>query len=68
MCKVQETERTCRTGVKETGVNAEIVKVEDFDEILNYGIMIIPGLVVDGDVKGAGKVPGPEDIRKWITE
>ncbi|WP_248698059.1 thioredoxin family protein [Methanosarcina acetivorans] len=30
--------------------------------------MIIPDLVVDGDVKVAGKMPAPEEIRKWITE
>jgi len=49
-------------------VDAEIVKVEDFDKILEYGVMITPALVIDGDVKVAGKVPSVEDIKKWITK
>lgn len=66
--KCKKVKELAEQAVKETGVDAEVVKVEDFDEILNYGVMITPGLVVDGDVKVAGKVPSLEDIKKWITE
>ena len=52
--------------VKESGVQAEVVKVHDLEEIMNYGVMITPALVIDGVVKIAGKVPSKEDIIKWI--
>ena len=66
--KCRKVKELAEQAVKETGVDAEVVKVEDFDDILNYGVMITPGLVVDGDVKVAGKVPSLEDIKKWIKK
>ena len=66
--KCKKVKETVEKVLKETGVEAEVVKVEDFETILNYGVMVTPALVIDGEVKLAGKVPGPEEIRKWITE
>jgi protein-disulfide isomerase len=43
-----------------------VVKVKDIKTITNYGVMMTPALVVDGEVKVAGKVPNMEEIRKWI--
>ena len=66
--KCNKTKELVEKAVKEMGVEAEIVKVEDFDKILGYGVMITPALVIDGDVKVAGKVPSVEDIKKWIAK
>jgi len=52
--------------VKTTGVAAEVSKVKDIKKILTYGVMTTPGLVVDGQVKIAGKVPTAEQIKGWI--
>jgi small redox-active disulfide protein 2 len=52
--------------VKTTGVAAEVSKVKDIKKILTYGVMTTPGLVVDGQVKIAGKVPTAEQIKSWI--
>jgi small redox-active disulfide protein 2 len=52
--------------VKTTGVSAEVSKVKDIKKILTYGVMTTPGLVVDGQVKIAGKVPTAEQIKSWI--
>jgi small redox-active disulfide protein 2 len=66
--KCNKTKELVEKAVKETGVNAEIVKVEDFDIILGYGVMVTPALVIDGDVKVTGKVPSVDDIKKWIKK
>ena len=66
--KCNKTKELAEKAVKETGVDAEIIKVEDVDKILEYGVMVTPALVIDGDVKVAGKVPSVEDIKKWITK
>ncbi|KKH46260.1 glutaredoxin [Methanosarcina sp. 1.H.T.1A.1] len=66
--KCNKTKEMAEKAVKEMGVEAEIIKVEDFDKILGYGVMITPALVIDGDVKVAGKVPSIDDIKKWITK
>jgi small redox-active disulfide protein 2 len=48
--------------VKLSGRDAEIVKVEDINEIVTYGVMSTPALVVDGVVKVSGKLVSPEEI------
>ncbi|AKB73863.1 Thiol-disulfide isomerase and thioredoxins [Methanosarcina lacustris Z-7289] len=65
--KCKKTKEIIEKVLKETGVEAEVLKVEDFETILNYGVMVTPAVVVDGDVKVAGKVPDEKDIRKWIN-
>ncbi|WP_135613206.1 thioredoxin family protein [Methanococcoides sp. AM1] len=54
--------------VNEAGIDAEIIKVEDINQILDYGVMVTPGLVVDGDVKIAGKIPSEDKVREWLTQ
>ncbi|MFA6613895.1 MAG: thioredoxin family protein [Endomicrobiia bacterium] len=54
--------------VNETGVNAEIKKVDQINDIMNYGVMITPALAIDGKVVVAGKIPSKEEIKSWITK
>jgi len=54
--------------VNEAGVNAEIKKVDQINDIMNYGLMITPALAVDGKVVVAGKIPSKEEIKNWITK
>ncbi|KKG12570.1 MULTISPECIES: thioredoxin family protein [unclassified Methanosarcina] len=64
--KCKKTKEAIEKVLKENGVEAEVVKVEDFETILNYGVMVTPAVVVDGEVKLAGKIPDEKEIRKWI--
>jgi small redox-active disulfide protein 2 len=52
----------------ELGVLAEIIKVTDVNKIIDYGVMVTPALVIDGDVKVVGKIPEKEEIKRWIEE
>jgi small redox-active disulfide protein 2 len=52
--------------VKQSGREAEIVKVEDIKEIMAYGVMSTPALVVDGVVKSSGKLVSPEEIKVML--
>ncbi|MFH0795585.1 MAG: thioredoxin family protein [Candidatus Omnitrophota bacterium] len=54
--------------VKELGVEAEIVKVTEISQIMNYGVMMTPALVVDGEVKSAGKVLIKEEVKKILQK
>jgi len=54
--------------VNELAVSAEITKVTDINKIIDYGVMVTPALVIDGEVKIAGKIPSKEEITKWIEE
>lgn len=65
--KCHKLEEIVRATVQETGVSAEIIKVEDIKKIMEYGIMTTPALVVDGEVKAAGKIPSVEEIKKMLV-
>ena len=52
---------------KELGLKYTIEKVTDLKEIMKFGIMITPALVVDGKVKVAGKVPSLEEIKSMLA-
>lgn len=50
----------------EAGVDFEIEKVTDINQITAFGVMMTPALAVDGQVKIAGKVASPEEIKKLL--
>ena len=48
------------------GALVRITKVEDLKEIMSYGVMSTPGVVIDGKVVHAGGIPGRDKIAQWI--
>jgi len=52
--------------VKASGKKVEVVKVEEIEKIMGYGVLSSPALVIDGKVKAAGKVPKVKEIEEWI--
>jgi small redox-active disulfide protein 2 len=52
--------------VAELGVDALVEKIEDIQQIMAFEILMMPGLVIDGVVKAAGRVPSAEDIKQLI--
>jgi small redox-active disulfide protein 2 len=52
---------------REAGVEIDLQKVTDIAEIMSYGVMSTPGVVVDGEVVHAGGLPGPDQVRGWIS-
>ncbi len=56
------------SAAKDLGIEYTVKKVKDVKEIMNYGVMITPALVVDGEVKVAGRVPSVEEIKKMISQ
>lgn len=53
--------------VKALGVEATVEKVEKIADIIKFGVMMTPALVVDGQVKSAGKVLSAEDIKRFLA-
>lgn len=66
--KCKALEEATRKAVSQIGGFHEIVKVEDIVEIMNYGVMSTPALVVDGEVKIAGKLLSIDDIVKILSK
>ena len=52
--------------LRAAGKDAEIVKVADIKKITEYGVMMTPSLVINGEVKSVGKLLSPEEIKALI--
>ncbi len=66
--KCKALEKAVKDAVAETGVDATVSKVEDIVEIMNYGVMSTPALVVDGKVLVKGRVPSMDEIKSLIKK
>ncbi len=53
--------------VRELGISATLSKVEKFNEIMAFKVFMTPALVIDGEVKAAGRIPSAAEIATWIT-
>lgn len=63
-CK--KLESNVKAAVKELGIEATVEKVENIKDIIDFGVMKTPALVIDGQVKVAGKILGVEEIKKYL--
>jgi small redox-active disulfide protein 2 len=53
--------------IASAGVRADLEKVERIEEILKYGVMAMPGLVIGEEVKASGRIPPADEIVSWLT-
>lgn len=65
-CKVLTA--NAERAVRELGLHAEIEKVTDIRDIMKFQILMTPGLVIDGTVRSAGRIPSPDEIKKMLQE
>ena len=54
--------------IAESGVEADLTKVEKVDEIAAHGVFMTPSLVIDGKVKSVGKLPRVAQVTTWLRE
>ncbi|MDD3580494.1 MAG: thioredoxin family protein [Desulfobacca sp.] len=64
--KCIELGKRTEEAAKSLGLDYELEKVTELNQIMAYGVMMTPALVVDGEVKVVGQVPSPEEIKKII--
>ena len=65
--KCNKLYREAEKAIAESGVDADLEKVEKIDEIMNYGVMMTPALVIDEEVKSVGRVVRAAEISGWLT-
>lgn len=64
--KCKTLEERIRQLIAKNNLNIEVEKVTDLKEIMSYGILSTPGLVIDGVLKSAGSVPKDEQLLVWM--
>ncbi|MES9832648.1 MAG: thioredoxin family protein [Candidatus Thiodiazotropha sp. L084R] len=68
-CKnCETTAKLISIAADQAGVEIELEKVTDMAQIMAFGVMSTPGVVVDGKVVHAGGLPGPDQVREWISK
>ncbi len=60
-------EKLCREVITENNIEAEVEKVTDYKDIMSYGILSTPGLVVNGKVIHSGKLPTKVTLTHWLV-
>lgn len=66
--KCQNLENKVRELVASNNINATVEKVTDIQEMVNYGIMMTPGLIINEKVKSFGVIPKDDQIINWLKE
>ena len=62
--KCKQLAENAEAAAKELGIDFELEKVTSITDIMSFGVMMTPALVIDGEVKIAGKVPNAEAIKE----
>jgi len=64
--KCRKLAENAETAAKELGIDFELEKVTDINQIMKFGVMMTPALAVDGSVKVVGKVPSSDEIKAML--
>jgi len=65
--KCNQLAENVKTAADEAGVEYEIVKISDFNEMMKFGVMMTPALAIDGEVKAVGKVSTVKEIKAMLS-
>lgn len=64
--KCKKLAEQAEIAAREMGVDYELEKVTDINQIMKFGVLMTPGLAVNGEVKSSGKVASSEEIKVWL--
>ncbi len=64
--KCKQLAETATQAADELGIEYELEKISDLDKIMSFGVMMTPGLVINGEVKSVGKVPSLADLKSML--
>jgi small redox-active disulfide protein 2 len=61
-------EQVAHKVVSDMGLEAEVIKVTEYPEIMTYNIMSTPGLVINEKVVSTGRIPTPAEVTTWLAD
>jgi len=64
--KCKQLADNVKLAIEESGINAEIEKITEINEIINFGVMMTPALAINGEIKFVGKIPTVKEIKEIL--
>ncbi|WKZ37423.1 MAG: thioredoxin family protein [Anaerolineales bacterium] len=65
-CK--RVEQIARKVVAELGIEADVIKVTDYNDIMTYNVLSTPGLVINEKLVSTGRIPAPAEVTTWVAD
>lgn len=65
-CK--RVEQIARKVVTELGIEADVIKVTDYNDIMAYNVLSTPGLVINEKLVSSGRIPTPAEVTIWVAD
>ncbi|MBE0684317.1 MAG: TM0996/MTH895 family glutaredoxin-like protein [Anaerolineales bacterium] len=65
-CK--RVEQIARKVITDMGIEAEVVKVTDYNDIMTYNVLSTPGLVINEKLVSTGRIPTPAEVTTWVAD
>ena len=66
--RCKQTEQLVRIALKDLELEAEVVKVSDYQAMAAAGVMATPAVAIDGTIKASGRIPTLAEIKGWLKE
>lgn len=60
-------EQIARKVISDLAIEAEVLHVTDYNDIMNYNVLSTPGLVINEKVVSTGRIPTPAEVTTWLT-
>jgi small redox-active disulfide protein 2 len=64
----QKVEAAAKSAVASMGVEAEVIKVTDYGQIMTYNVLATPGLVINEKLVAAGRIPSEAEVMTWVAD
>lgn len=65
--RCEKLKQNAEEAVRKAGIEAMVEKITDMNVIIGFGVMMMPALAIDGEVKSSGKVLSPDEIQEMLT-
>jgi len=62
----EKAQKTVEAAIEAKGIKADVIKIKDFQEIAKMGVFSTPAVVINGEVKCAGRVPKQSEVEQWL--
>jgi small redox-active disulfide protein 2 len=65
--RCEKLAENAKQAARELGIEGEVEKISDIEQIVSLGVLAMPALVIDGRLKTSGRIPSPDEIKTYLV-